>query len=381
VAQSNIMLVTLWAKPEQVLASLPEDVRRMVAAATALYSKDGVNHLLASLAERLLSVDTVIVYGPDLTGSGQALIEALGGRCGEWARIPCERLGELGIAAVDLRRAYGDAARLAEEIRARYRPRGPRRAVGMPLSPPRGGLGYPKPVGWGLLYDTSPYYLWVKALDYVLTYGNWEGGLRASLVAQLGLWGNRPEWAGRPPESRGVCPVDEVKRALSGAPPAASAGACGVLSARRTGPWAAADLLVRGCELVGGFPGELVAVAEAFFEASEGAGLRPGVLSILLLDAYIPAESLERAAGIVEAGWRVAYTREVYDPRGNFVLEPGGLLHYTDEGVLYRAVGWGREAAAREAAKLLPGHAFYLGEETAARKLLGDMYRQDEWRR
>jgi hypothetical protein len=72
------MLVTLWAKPEQVLASLPEDVRRMVAAATALYSKDGVNHLLASLAERLLSVDTVIVYGPDLTGSGQALIEALG---------------------------------------------------------------------------------------------------------------------------------------------------------------------------------------------------------------------------------------------------------------------------------------------------------------
>ncbi|MGC8583544.1 MAG: hypothetical protein ACP5MH_07410 [Thermoproteus sp.] len=379
-SQSNILLVTLWAKPEQVLASLPEDARRMVAAATALYSKDGVNHLLASLAERLLSVDTVIVYGPDLTGSGQALIEALEGRCGDWARIPCERLGELGVAVVDLRKAYGDPARLAEEVRARYRPRPPRRRVEMPISPPRGRPGYPKPVGWGLIYDTSPYYLWVKALDYALTYGNWEGGLRTSLVAQLGLWGSRPEWRGPPPARRGVCPLDEVGRVLSGALAERQAGACRVLSARRAGGWASADVLIGGCELVEGFPGELLAVAEAFVEASEGAGLRPGLLSFLLLDAYIPAEVLDRAAGIVEAEWRTAYSRDVYDPRGNFVLGPDGLLHYTDEGILYRALGGGREVAAREAAKLLPGHAFYLGEETAARKLLGDRYRQEEWR-
>ncbi len=371
---SNLLLVTLWAKPEAVLASLPEDARRMVAAATPLYSKDGVNYLLASLAERLLSVDTVIIYGPDLTGSGQALVDALSGKCGEWARIPCEKLGALSIKVIDLRGRYGDLEALVEAIKSSYKPRPPRAATPLPISPPKAWMGYPHPVGWGILYDTSPYYLWVKAVDYLLTYGyRHEGELKASLVAQLGLWGQSLEGG-----SPRVCSPDELKRALKGEAGGAG-GPCVVLQGGERGGWAYLDVLIRGCD-VRELRDELPGVASAFFEAAEEMGLRPGLISYLLLDSRLPLDLVEEAKALVEREWRTAYGRDVYDPRGSFVLSGGGLSHYTTDGVLLRITPADRRAILREAAKLLPDHAFYLGEEAAAMKLLGDRYKQEGWR-
>ncbi|MEZ0248333.1 MAG: hypothetical protein ABWJ97_03575 [Thermoproteus sp.] len=374
-ADSNILLVTLWAKPERALAALPEEIRRMVAAATALYSKDGVNYLLASLAERLAAVDTIIVFGPDLTGSGQALIDALEGRCGEWARIPCEAVRELELRVVDLRGHYGDYGKLAEAIRSNYRPRPSRAPKRLPISPPRGGPGYPKPVGWGVLYDTSPYHLWVKTLDYVATYGYRDGeSLRASVVAQLGLWGVEEVEAEGP---AAICQAEEIRRAVSDAA-GAGGGRCWVLSAGARGEWAVMDLLIRDVDVVE-LRREVAAVASTFVEAARSRGLRPAVVSYLLLDARLPLASLDVLESL-RGDLAVAYGREVYDPRGSFVLAGGSILHYTSDGALHRALEAERRAALREAAKLLPDHAFYLGEEFAAMKLLGDRYRQEEWR-
>ncbi|MEL9990097.1 MAG: hypothetical protein QXP98_02940 [Thermoproteus sp.] len=375
-ADSNVLLVTLWAKPESVLAALPEDVRKLVAAATALYSKDGVNYLLASLAERLTAVDTVIIFGPDLTGSGQALVDALEGRCGEWARIPCEAVRELGLRVVDLRDRYGDYEALAEAVRSSYRPRAPRAPKPLPIRPPEGGLGYVRPVGWGLAYDVSPRYLWVKVLDYVATYGFKEGAvLKASVVAQLGLWGAERVEAEGP---AGLCDVEEVRRAVSGGG-GAGGGRCLVLSAGARREWAVLDLLIRDADLAE-LRREIAAVASAFVDAARSAGLKPGIVSYLLLDVRAPLDYLEKALEELGRELASAYSREVYDPRGNFVLAGGSLLHYTTDGVLHRALEADRRAALREAAKLLPDHAFYLGEELAAMKILGERYRQEEWR-
>lgn len=374
---SNLLLVTLWAKPEAVLASLPEDVKKMVAAATPLYSKDGVNYLLASLAERLLSIDTVIIYGPDLTGSGQALVDALSGKCGEWARIPCERAAELSLKVIDLRGRYGDPRALAEAIRSSYKPRPPRAAVPLPIAPPKEMPGHPRPIGWGILYDTSPYYLWVKIVDYLLTYGHKrKGDLRASVIAQLGLWGQRSADVVGAPKT---CSAEAIRSALRGGR-GAGHGPCVVLQAIEDDGWAYADLLVRDCEVMRGLREELASTALVFAKEAEAAGLRPGLISYILLDSRLPLDLLEEAKALVEREWRTAYGREVYDPRGSFVLAEGAVLHYAADGVLLRRFGADRRLLLREAAKLLPDHAFYLGEEAAAMRLLGDRYKQEEWR-
>ncbi len=73
------------------------------------------------------------------------------------------------------------------------------------------------------------------------------------------------------------------------------------------------------------------------------------------------------------------YKRDVYDPRGNFYLGDK-LYHYSPAGVLLRVIDITDAQVEREASKLLPDHAFYLGQEYAAYKLLRDRYIQDKWR-
>ncbi|CCC80880.1 hypothetical protein [Thermoproteus tenax] len=369
-AESNIALITLWAKPEEILQRLPPDVRNMVALASSLYSKDGVNYILADLASRRLRIDLVIVYGPDLTKSGEALIEALRGRCGEWARVPCEVLSQLGVEVLDLRDLYGDEAALAEEIRRRYKPRGPREKIEVALQPPRRTLGSPAPAGWGIVYDTSPRYLWIKVLDYVMTYGGWEAGLKAPIVAQLGVFGApRREGPG------------DVRRTCGGAALASGETRPPCLGALvwRHGRYLNAAIYLGDYDVVNVWPRDLADAEEALRSAAAREGLEPGLLTYVMI-AHISEESLDLAQGVVEREWRAAYSREVYDPRGNFVLAGDSISHYTPDGVLWRILSADRATLRREAAKLLPEHAFYLGEESAARSILRDRYEQEQWR-
>jgi thymidylate synthase len=56
------------------------------------------------------------------------------------------------------------------------------------------------------------------------------------------------------------------------------------------------------------------------------------------------------------------------------------LYHYGPRGVLLRQIELDEVNVRREAQKLLPDHAFYVGREYAAYKLLKDKYVQDRWK-
>lgn len=70
--------------------------------------------------------------------------------------------------------------------------------------------------------------------------------------------------------------------------------------------------------------------------------------------------------------------KPAYDPHGNFVISDK-LYHYDSRGVLLRAIELTEYNIRREATKLHPDHAFYLGAEWAAYKILGEKYVQDKW--
>lgn len=96
---------------------------------------------------------------------------------------------------------------------------------------------------------------------------------------------------------------------------------------------------------------------------------------LIAAPAYIPKADILHARSLVQN----SVYRTSYDPHGNFYISDK-LYHYSPEGVLLRVIEMTEENMRREAAKLHPDHAFYLGGEYAALKLLRHRYVQDRWR-
>jgi thymidylate synthase len=105
-----------------------------------------------------------------------------------------------------------------------------------------------------------------------------------------------------------------------------------------------------------------------------------GFEAVILTPAYLPIRDIALAHAVVEQNWRTAYSADVLDTRGNFVLAPPRLLHYTQDGALYRESELDEVSVRREASKLFPEHAFYLGRELSAYRILREKYSQEKWR-
>jgi hypothetical protein len=251
-------------------------------------------------------VDTVVVYGPDLNGAGELIVEALRGICNNAPRIPCEYVKTLNVDLVDLR-WRGEELRKAVETR--YRPAReaarPRREVALEKPNkrlPHGGLH--------ILYDDDLEALRVRAIDYIATYG---AESRDVLYSHLALQ-------------------------------------------RRPG----GKYLARPCDVFEEWP----------------CGLDEADV-LLATPAYIHKSRLEVAMSAIIR--LEVYSRDVYDSHGNFVLADM-LYHYGPRGVLLRQIELDEVNVRREAQKLLPDHAFYIGREYATYKLLKDKYVQDRWK-
>jgi len=134
-----------------------------------LYSRDGVNYIIASLAKTYTNIYQIIVFGPDLGGSGEAFIKTFGGECGPWLGVPCDIVKKLDVKVVDLRHKWPHVAALVDAILRNYKLED-LEPIDVTLPPPPLPNGYPWPTGWGSMYDTSLFHLWIKLLDYVLTY-------------------------------------------------------------------------------------------------------------------------------------------------------------------------------------------------------------------
>jgi thymidylate synthase len=174
--RSNVAVCTLWTKKEVVVGKLDElGVLGKVHAVGTLYTVYGINYLLHTLAQRP-QIDTLVVYGADLSGSGGALVELF-----SKTRVPPELLwplGELepllkGVKVVDLRSffARGDWHALAEVIEASYDPSPPKRgALSLELREPRAD-SWPVPVSGQAIQETSLFRAWVKAVYSVMMFG------------------------------------------------------------------------------------------------------------------------------------------------------------------------------------------------------------------
>ncbi|MFN7105324.1 MAG: thymidylate synthase [Pyrobaculum sp.] len=298
---SNILLVLLWLTPDKI----SREVREKVAEVGVAYSADAVNYIVKSLYERHTYVDVVVVYGPDFRNIGSLIIEALRGTCNEALRIPCEYVKNLGVTVVDMR--WKDEIELREALEL-YRKEevSARRQTYVEIQTPNRRRPYHGP---HVIYDTELEALRIKAIDYILTYGE---------------------------ETRDVI--------------------YGILTLQK----AEGNYSTAPCDLLKEWP----------------CGLdRTAVL--LAAPAYIQKAEVGQAAALIKTE---VYQRDVYDPHGNFYL--GDMLyHYSPDGVLLRAIEISEGAMRREAAKLLPDHAFYLGQEYAAYRLLKERYVQDKWKR
>jgi thymidylate synthase len=299
---SNILLILLWLSQDRIDRTILDKVAFVGTA----YSADSVNFVVKALYETHNHVDTVVVYGPDLNGAGELIVEALRGVCNDALRIPCEYVKTLNVDLVDLR--WRGEEELRKAVETRYRPAReavrPRREVA--LEKPNKRLPYG---GLHILYDTDLEALRVKAVDYILTYGV---------------------------ESR-----DVVYSYLA-------------LQRRPGGRY-----LAQPCDVLEDWPCGL--------EEADG---------LLATPAYIRKSRLEAAMSAIRPE---VYSRDVYDPHGNFVLADM-LYHYGPRGVLLRQIELDEVNVRREAQKLLPDHAFYVGREYAAYKLLKDKYVQDRWK-
>jgi len=143
---SNI-LILLWLSQDRIDITILDKVAFVGTA----YSADSVNFVVKALYETHNHVDTVVVFGPDLNGAGELIVEALRGVCNDALRMPCEYVKTLNVDLVDLR-WRGEEPRKAAETR--YRPAReavrPRREAA--LEKPNKRLPYG---GLHILYDTD----------------------------------------------------------------------------------------------------------------------------------------------------------------------------------------------------------------------------------
>jgi len=438
---SNIAVVTLWARPDIILKQLSKEVKDRIGVIGTLYSRDGVNYVIESLAKIFTNIYVIIVFGPDLSGSGEALVKTFRGECGPWLRVPCEVVNRLGVKVIDLRDAWPSVAALADAILRNYKLERPREPIDVALASPPIPSGYPWSTGWGSMYDTSLFHLWVKLLDYVLTYGYakpTEFGsmqLEASIVAQWGLFGKSPtfeedfekyvdtslfrKYAEQimdptpPPEGvsysyghrlRGFIYGDQLEaviRRLGNSPHTRRAvmvtwgpqdvesedpPCVTVIQFLIHGEFLDVHAYIRSNDMFKAWPYNMYSVAHlAEYVAKSlaqrlGVDLKIGIVSTLSASAHIYDSDIELAKRVVEENWQKTWNRDVYDPRGNFAIIDNKLIHYTPDGALHREIVANRRLLKREAAKLVSDHAFYLGEEWAARELLGKDYEQEKWR-
>ncbi len=178
--RSNVAVATLWTLKERVLEALGEAAGKVNIIGT-LYSRRGVNYVLQTLGEHP-EIDTLIVFGADLSGSGEALVRLLRGEPpGDlelfWSMEEVKPILER-IRVVDLREAYrrGDWAALRRAVEDYYSP--------LREAPPRVELRIEERVGvdsWPfqlsghVVHEYSLFRAWVKLLGTVMKMGYVKG--------------------------------------------------------------------------------------------------------------------------------------------------------------------------------------------------------------
>jgi len=174
--ESNVAVATLWTKKEIIVGKLRElGVDSKVNVVGTLYTRYGVNYLLHTLSQHP-EIDTVIVFGADLSGSGEALVELFRGGSPEGLRLmwPLEELKPLldAVRVLDLREAFrrGDYQALADAVNKSFSLGVRRQRLSLELKEVRAS-SWPVQVAGLSFVEEDVVRAWAKLLDAVMTWG------------------------------------------------------------------------------------------------------------------------------------------------------------------------------------------------------------------
>ena len=173
--KSNIAIATLWTKKESIIQKLKN--KNKVNVAGTLYSTYGINYLLHTLASNP-QIDTIILFGADLSGVGDVLKSVFENKALGEVRLIWS-INEIGnvletVKIVDLRDAYNRSEwqRLEETVEKFYNPRGPvRPLINLELKEMVAD-SWPLPVSGFFIHEISPFRAWLKAIYAVMKFGN-----------------------------------------------------------------------------------------------------------------------------------------------------------------------------------------------------------------
>jgi thymidylate synthase len=208
--KSNISIATLWAKIDYILKLLPENSKNKVNIIGTLYTVNGIKYLIQTLGENP-QINTIIVYGPDLTQSGQALVDVFSNKDENTLKkyninLNYNEIKEIlnTTNVIDIRNDFWNKNRskLEEIIENNYKPENIfRRKIDIEINDEiKKNYGYNIPLPPAFIYDISLFNAWIRVLTEIKMFGflkdseyNEKQLERLNIIVSLGLYGKRYE--------------------------------------------------------------------------------------------------------------------------------------------------------------------------------------------
>jgi thymidylate synthase len=202
--KSNVAISTLWSKKEFLLEKIPENLKKKVGIIGTTYTSHGINYIFETLAENP-QIDTLILYGHDLSTSGETLFRVFGEKNTNLPVIILDKdkVEEIvrSVKLVDLRKEAKEMEieRLFEEVEKNYKEEKPKRKkIDLKVEEKSNIESYPFPLSGHYIYDNkSVFRAWVKILDLIMRFGSLKFSEYEipqkeffNVVVTLGLYGN-----------------------------------------------------------------------------------------------------------------------------------------------------------------------------------------------
>jgi thymidylate synthase len=207
-SKSNISIATLWAKKDYIFNSLPENVKNKVNTIGTLYTVNGIKYLIQTLGENP-QINKIILYGPDLTQSGQALIDIFNNKDEETLNryninLNYNEIKEIlnTTNIIDMRKDFWNKnmSKLEEIIESNYKPENIyRRKIDIEIKENvKTTYGYIIPLPPAFIYEESLFNAWVRILTEIKMFGilkdseyNEKQLERLNIIVSLGLYGRK----------------------------------------------------------------------------------------------------------------------------------------------------------------------------------------------
>jgi thymidylate synthase len=177
--KSNVAISTLWSKKEFLLEKIPENLKNKIGIIGTTYTSHGINYIFETLAENP-QIDTLILYGYDLSTSGETLFRVFGEKNTNLPVIILDKdkVEEIvrSVKLVDLRKEAKEMKieKLFEEVEKNYKEEKPKRnKIDLKVEEKSNIESYPFPLSGHYIYDNkSVFRAWVKILDLIMRFGS-----------------------------------------------------------------------------------------------------------------------------------------------------------------------------------------------------------------